>query len=180
MRYARKTFILMIAAALTLGFVPTASAASIGAAFMRPVITPQAAKPAVVHPAFSRAAGDMVGFEPSLYRGQWYDKSAESTRKCIMFRESRFHYRTQNPTSSAAGAYQFLDRPWRLPLTYMMIDEERSLPGKPNKQIINEIRDLRNTNIANWNRYWQDRAFWTAWRFGAGAKHWYHPGIRCF
>ena len=32
-----------------------------------------------------------------------------------------------------------------------------------------------------WNRYWQDRAFWTIWRKGKGSFHWRHtiPGTRC-
>jgi hypothetical protein len=42
----------------------------------------------------SKDAKDMMGYEESLYKGQWYDSRWESTRKCIMHRESRFNYRS--------------------------------------------------------------------------------------
>lgn len=126
--------------------------------------------------AMSRDARDMVGYEESLYTGDWYQPSAEPIRKCIMHRESRYHYRTANPVSSARGAYQFLDNSWRQPLVWMMLDESR----KNRDGLVDEIKALAAKPINQWNRYYQDRAFWTAWRFGDGAKHWYHPGIRCF
>lgn len=126
--------------------------------------------------ATSVAAKDMSGYEKSLYTGHWYQKSAEPTRKCIMQRESHFHYHTANPVSSARGAYQFLDNSWRQPLVWMMLEESR----ENRDGLVDEIKALRNKPINHWNRYYQDRAFWTAWRFGEGAKHWYHPSIRCF
>lgn len=134
-----------------------------------------AARPEVVV-STSAAAQDMSGYEKSLYTGDWYQKSAEPIRKCIMHRESRYHYTTANPVSSARGAYQFLDNNWRMPLIYMMVAE-----SKENRDgLVDEIRALESKPINQWNRYYQDRAFWTAWRFGEGAKHWYHPSIRCF
>lgn len=111
------------------------------------------------------------GFAPSLYQGKWYNKKWEDERKCIMRRESRYNYRATNSSSSAAGAYQFLDSQWRDGLVWMMLDEGG------NKK---EIKALRNKPINKWSRYYQDRAFYTAWRHGKGAKHWYHSTIRCF
>lgn len=127
--------------------------------------------------AHSTAAQDWNGFEPSLYTGEWYDSDDEHIRECISYRESRHNYRGDNNSSSAQGAYQFLDNNWRDSLTYMMIEESRD----NNDGLIFTIRALRNEPIKKWNRYFQDRAFWTAWRFGAGAKHWTEtiPNGRC-
>ena len=81
--------------------------------------------PGYTHPADMPDAQDMRGFEPSLYQGKWYDKKWESTRKCIMWRESRFDYRAANKSSSARGAYQFLDSQWRVSLTHMLMPEHK-------------------------------------------------------
>ena len=118
--------------------------------------------------ALSGAARDMNGYEPSLYTGKWYNPKYESTRKCIMRRESHFNYRAANRTSSARGAYQFLDSQWRVSLTYMLMPEHADMKK--------EVKALRDKPIHKWNRYWQDAAFWTVWRHGKGAKHWYLGG----
>lgn len=126
--------------------------------------------------AKSKDAKDMKGFEPSLYRGKWYTPKAERQRKCIMDRESSFSYHAANPTSSARGAYQFLDNNWRDGLVHMFIKESK----KTDDGLVKEARKLFGKPIHKWNRYWQDRAFFTAWRFGEGKHHWYHSSIRCF
>ena len=127
---------------------------------------------AAVHPN----AKDMNGWERSMYRGIWFDPQAWNERKCIMQRESHFNYRAKNKTSSASGAYQFLDRQWRDGLVWMMLAESKQTHDGLNKQ----IKALRNKPITKWSRYFQDRAFYTAWRFGKGRHHWFHPGIRCY
>ena len=116
-------------------------------------------------------ASSTQGYAPSLYEGKWYHEKWEDERKCIMRRESHYNYRATNSSSSAAGAYQFLDSQWRDGLVWMMLDEGGNMK---------EIKSLRNKPINKWSRYYQDRAFFTAWRHGKGAKHWYHDGIRCF
>ncbi len=118
--------------------------------------------------AHSTQAQDWKGFEPSLYTGKWFNPEDENVRECISFRESRHNYRGTNSKSSAQGNYQFIDASWRDSLTYMMIHESR----ENGDGLISEIRELRNKPISEWNRYYQDRAFWTAWQHGAGAKHW--------
>lgn len=118
-----------------------------------------------------RVAVSTTGYAPSLYRGKWYSAKWEDERKCIMDRESNFNYRAANKTSSARGAYQFLDSQWRDGLVWMMLDEGG------NKK---EIKALRNKPINKWSRYYQDRAFFTAWRHGEGRHHWHYPGSRCF
>jgi len=127
--------------------------------------------PGYAHPADMPDAQDMRGFEPSLYQGKWYDKKWESTRKCIMKRESRFDYRAANKRSSARGAYQFLDSQWRVSLTHMLMPEH-----KDRKK---EVKALRKKPIHKWNRYWQDAAFYVAWQRGKGANHWFYQGKVC-
>lgn len=147
---------------------------------VNPVVKPQ--KPKVkVHREYrvakSKDAKDMKGFEPSLYRGKWYTSKTEDTRKCIMYRESRFSYHAANKTSSARGAYQFLDNSWREGLVYMFVKESK----QTNDGLIKEARKLFDKPIHKWNRYWQDRAFFTAWRFGEGKHHWYFGNTNnCF
>jgi hypothetical protein len=126
--------------------------------------------------ARSNLAGDMKGFEPSLYRGKWYDKKWENSRKCIMQRESRFSYHAANKSSSARGAYQFLDSQWRDGLVWMMLKESK----KHNDGLSGEIKSLFDKPIHKWSRYYQDRAFYTAWQNGNGKHHWYYPGHRCY
>jgi hypothetical protein len=123
----------------------------------------------------SKDTKDMNGFEPSLYRGIWYTNNVSEERRCIMRRESNFTYYGMNKTSSARGAYQFLDNKWRDGLVYMFIKESK----KTDDGLIKEARKLFDKPIHKWNRYWQDRAFFTAWRFGEGRKHWYHGYGRC-
>ena len=124
---------------------------------------------------FESRANDMTGYQPSLYEGRWHSPKHEAFRQCIMQRESRFNYRAANSSSSARGAYQFLDNSWRIPLTHMMISEDKKHGG----YLVREIRDLRDRPIHRWNRYWQDRAFWTAFQHGAGAHHWHYAGSPC-
>jgi hypothetical protein len=118
--------------------------------------------------ANSAAAQDWKGYEPSLYQGQHYDSKWAQVRKCIQHRESRYNYRARSSISSAAGAYQFLDNFWRVSLTHMMIKESRATKDG----LIDEIMALRKKPIEKWNRYFQDRAFYTAWDNGRGADHW--------
>ena len=132
--------------------------------------------PAERRAAFHPNAKDMQGWEKSMYRGIWFDPTAWNERKCIMQRESHFNYRAKNRTSSASGAYQFLDRQWRDGLVWMMLDESKETKDG----LRSEIKKLRHKPITKWSRYFQDRAFYTAWRFGKGAHHWFHPGIRCY
>lgn len=126
--------------------------------------------------ARSEVADDMKGYRPSLYRGKWYDSKWEDSRRCIMQRESRFSYRAANKSSSARGAYQFLDSQWRDGLVWMMLKESK----KTNDGLSAEIRTLFDKPIHKWSRYYQDRAFFTAWQHGRGKHHWYYPGHRCY
>ena len=137
-----------------------------------------------VHPEFQAAvtkqAEDLKGYEKSLYRGKYYYKGQESWRKCVMKRESNYRYKAKNRSSSASGAYQFLDNSWRDGLVWMMIKESK----KTDDGLDPYLRDLFDVHITKWNRYFQDRAFFTALNFEgkwAGKKHWNAtvPGTGC-
>lgn len=112
-----------------------------------------------------------IGYAESSYQGKWYHHKWEKVRKCIMYHESRYNYKAANKTSSARGAYQFLDRSWRDGLVWMMLDEGGN---------VKEIKHLRDIPINKWNRYYQDRAFFTAWQHGDGKKHWSLQAQRCY
>ena len=131
--------------------------------------------PAVATERGPIAVTSFKSFEPSHYRGKWFDPKWASERKCIMWRESRFNYRARSDVSSAAGAYQFLDNFWRDSLVFMMLKES----NETNDGLQDEARKLRDKNISKWSRYWQDRAFYTAWMHGEGSKHWYYNGFKC-
>ena len=137
-----------------------------------------------VHPEFQAAvtkqAKDLKGYEKSLYRGKYYYKGQESWRKCVMKRESNYRYKAKNRSSSASGAYQFLDNNWRDGLVWLMIKESK----KTGDNLDPFLRDLFDVHITKWNRYFQDRAFFTALNFEgkwAGKKHWNAtvPGTGC-
>ena len=114
----------------------------------------------------SRQAADLLGYLPSLYQGKWYDPDVESVRRCIMGRESNFNYRA---TSGAYhGAYQ-MSAALARGATWMMQKEVRKEMGEEGVAILRALRELTPNK---WNRYWQDRAFFTIWRDGAGAGHW--------
>lgn len=130
--------------------------------------------------AISKDAKDWKGYEKSMYRGKYYHKDQEHFRECVMHRESRHNYRAANKTSSARGAYQFLDNNWRDGLVYMMIKESK----KSKDGLIPEMKQLRTKPIEKWNRYYQDRAFFTAMNINgkwSGKHHWRFtvPGTGC-
>lgn len=130
--------------------------------------------------AFSKDAKDKRGYEKSLYRGKYYHADQEKWRKCVMDRESNFSYWAENRSSSAAGAYQFLDNSWRDGLVHMMIKESK----KKDHDLEKRLKKLFDKPINEWNRYFQDRAFFTALNYNgkwSGKKHWNAtvPGTGC-
>jgi hypothetical protein len=114
----------------------------------------------------SRQAANLMGFMPSLYQGKWFMPGNEDVRRCIMMRESNGNYRATSGTYH--GAYQ-MSAALARGATWMMQKEVRKEMGEEGVKI---LQALRTTTPNTWNRYWQDRAFWTIWRDGAGAGHW--------
>jgi len=121
------------------------------------------------------AAADRSGFATSLYQGAWFMPSVEPIRKCIMDRESNFSY-TAVGAGTYFGAYQ-MNRNLAIGATHAMEAEVRKELGAEGVRI---LRSLRQTTPNHWNRYWQDRAFYTIWHKGAGKGNWRGGGLRCF
>lgn len=201
MRYGKQlTAALTVAALITIGGMPSVSSAPQGLSTgdtqsatllsKRPYASAVPDRPKYPKaPALVRNYGhdEMQGYRESVYKGKFYRASQESWRKCVMWRESRFRYGARNKpsVSSAAGAYQFLDIPWRQrsgSLPWMMHAENKKVYGPVQAKRI--LRVLQSTPIERWGRPWQDQAFFTALNYqGAwsGKKHWNAtvPGTGC-
>ena len=113
-------------------------------------------------------AGDRYGIRPSLYRGSWYSPKAEKHRICIAKRESHGNYKARSSGGVYQGAYQ-MNRGLARGATWMMQPAVRKQFGDEGVRI---LAKLRKTPVVQWNRYWQDRAFFTIWRDGRGKSHW--------
>ena len=120
-----------------------------------------------------REAADMRGYMPSLYLGKWFMPGKEDERRCIMLRESHANYRATNGTYH--GAYQ-MSSALAVGATWMMQKEVKEEFGDEGVDIVQALRKL---TPDKWNRYWQDRAFWTIWRKGEGKQHWHGGAERC-
>jgi hypothetical protein len=114
------------------------------------------------------AAADRRGLMASLYQGAGYSYAAEKNRLCIAKRESHGNYTAGGTRSYYQGAYQ-LSRPLGRGVTWMMQPSVKKQFGDEGLKILST---LRKTPVAKWNRYWQDRAFFTIWRGGKGRSHW--------
>ena len=119
------------------------------------------------HAFGSPKSNDRIGYEPSLYQGKWHMPKREKLRKCISKAESRHNYRAGRG-SFYRGAYQFSPTLSR-GVTWMMQLEVKKEMGKDGVLLVKKLRDKP---MNKWNRYWQDRAFWTIWAKGKGKHHW--------
>jgi hypothetical protein len=120
---------------------------------------------------FARGEGkskDTRGHMRSLYQGKWYMPKKEAVRKCIIDRESNFDYKAVSRGGIYRGAYQ-MNRALAVGVSWMMQKEIRKEMGPEGLKL---VRALRSTKTQLWNRYMQDRAFWTIWRKGKGSRHW--------
>jgi hypothetical protein len=120
------------------------------------------------HALGSPESQDMKGFETSLYRGKWYMPKKESIRRCIMDREANHNYRAVSAGGIYRGAYQ-MNRGLARGVSFMMQKEVKKEMGP---EAVAVVKQLRKIPTQQWNRYWQDRAFWTIWRKGKGKHHW--------
>ncbi len=111
---------------------------------------------------------DAAEMSKSEYRGKWFDPSLADCREAIMRRESRFNYRAKNPSSSASGAFQFLDSQWRESLVHMLRKEVRQ--DYPEK--LERLEQLNDTPIHRWPIWFQDASFYTVVVGHKGIKHW--------
>jgi hypothetical protein len=122
---------------------------------------------------FHPAANQMVGVADSLYRGKWFVKRHEPRRKCIIRRESKANYEAVSAGGLYRGAYQ-MSRALAIGATWMMQPEVRKEMGAEGLAMVEALRGVPPNK---WNRYWQDRAFWTVWAKGEGKRHW-RSGVR--
>lgn len=121
------------------------------------------------------AGGDLRGFLPSLYQGRWYVPKYERVRRCISWRESHHKYEAVSRGGLYRGAYQ-MSRELGIGATWMMQKEVRRDFGEVGLDLLQQLRQMP---INQWNRYWQDRAFYTVFRKGNGAKHWRSDVYNC-
>lgn len=80
----------------------------------------------------------------------------------------------RNPSSSAAGRFQFLDTSWRQGLSFMVRDRLIRF-GLPKAQAREIRRFLGARHIATWHGYWQQIGFLEVVHRG-GSFHWRGPG----
>lgn len=125
------------------------------------------------HAFGSELSNDRKGFRESLYQGKWYMPAREDRRQCISKREAHHNYGAVSSGGLYRGVYQFSGALAR-GATWMMQPEVRKEMGEAG---VNLVQELRKTPMNQWNRYWQDRAFWTIWAKGRGSHHW-HGGSR--
>lgn len=100
--------------------------------------------------------------------------------ECVVKRESGGRRDAQNPTSSAQGLYQFLDRPWRHGLAYMATARMRE--AGMSKAAAKSLRiKLQATPIKHWAPEHQTAGFVAVLlaENGRGWRHWSLPGSRC-
>lgn len=160
----RATRLLSAAAAAAVA-LPLLAAAPAGAS------APASATPAVSSAAATRTlpAGErnpkvsrsLRGVRPSAYIGRYYSPRHESTRRCIVRRESGGNYRITSPGGRYRGAYQFNAGLARAAARKM---GRSDLVGRP---------------INTWSRFEQDKAFWVIWNHGRGRGHWASTRHRC-
>ena len=109
----------------------------------------------------SKATSDMRGVEPSLYRGRFFEASKQSTRRCIVKRESEGQYDVRGGGGDRYfGAYQMSDA-LADGATHMMLKEHKKILGKATARSL--VKQLRATPPNAWPRYWQDAAFSTVY-----------------
>lgn len=119
------------------------------------------------HAFGSPKSNDRIGYELSLYQGKWHMPKREGLRKCISKIESGHHYKA-GKGGYYRGAYQF-SKALSRGVTWMMQPEVKKEMGKAGVSL---VKQLRKKPMNQWNRYWQDRAFWTIWAKGKGKGHW--------
>lgn len=119
--------------------------------------------------------GDLRGFQRSLYQGRWFMPKYERVRRCISWRESHHKYEAVSRGGLYRGAYQ-MSPELGVGATWMMQKEVRRDFGDVGVELLQQIRQMP---INQWNRYWQDRAFYTVFRKGKGAKHWRSDVYNC-
>lgn len=128
--------------------------------------------------AHSPAAKDKRGAEPSLYRGIYFHPDQERFRLCVGNREGSFAYMVRGGGgNNYYGTYQF-HKNFQNGIPYMMAKESR----RTGDGLVKDILKLRYIPINKWNRYYQDRAFFTVVNYDgkwSGKHHWNSRSHSC-
>jgi hypothetical protein len=98
--------------------------------------------------------------------------------RCVAERESGGSPTAQNPTSSAAGKWQFLDSQWRTGLAHM-VRSRLIAHGVPFAQAKRIRLELSATPIHRWPERLQDVGFAAVIVTPGGWRHWALAGSRC-
>lgn len=124
---------------------------------------------------FHPLANLLRGASESLYRGKWFVPRHEGRRMCIVNRESNGNYEAVSSRGLYRGAYQ-MSRALAVGATWQMQSEVRREMGEEGLKMVQALREIPPNR---WNRYWQDRAFWTIWAKGKGQRHWRGGARNC-
>lgn len=118
-------------------------------------------------PWLTNAAQDIKGYRASAYEGDYYDKRFEQYRLCVVQRESGGNY--DEATGAFVGAYQMgsYNSPSRV-VGKLRTEMEADYGSAATK----ELNRLARQPLHQWNRFWQDAAFWTIFNGGAGWRQW--------
>lgn len=123
--------------------------------------------------AYSIDSLDLTGRKHSLYTGRYYDKSREQYRLCVAKRESTFTGSVRGGGGDRyTGFYQFSPE-LAQGAAWMMLPEAKAVG------LEKEVRQLINTPMNKWPRYYQDWAFWRVLNHGEGTHHWAGGRYHC-
>lgn len=139
-------------------------------------ITPFAdASPELTAPA---SAPEMTG--PHLpYQGKYRITAQDAFTRCVLKRESNFHWFSTNRSGGYFGGFQFSQR-LTVGASWMMQPELKATFGKTTGLRI--ARTLRTTPMHKWRPYWQHMAFATVLNWqepGSGRHHWAGGRFTC-
>lgn len=166
-----RAFVAALAAGALLITGVTATAASAGVTnerYPRVPVAPDDPADEGLLPWTTKAANDMRGYRASTYSGKYYDKRFEQYRLCVVQREGGGSYTTVY--RGFQGAYQFgtaYNSPSRVAARL-----RAELVGSYGQAAERELNKLASTPLYQWNRFWQDAAFWTTFNRGAGWRQW--------
>jgi len=138
----------------TTGVVTAPTWAALGPRVSRAAARTVAMAPSDVLPWESFAARDLVGYRTSAYQGKYFVAGMEQYRLCIVQRESGGNYRVG---SYYQGAYQFAPS-WNSTIRAHLRPEMAAKYGQAGA---NAVDALAGKNISEWNRFWQDAAFYS-------------------
>jgi len=136
------------------GVVTAPTWAALGPRVSRAAARTVAAAAADALPWESYAARDLVGYRTSAYQGKHFVAGMEQYRLCIVQREAGGQYRVGGYYQ---GAYQFAPS-WNSTIRAYLRPEMAAKYGQAGA---NAVDALAGQNIGEWNRFWQDAAFYS-------------------